>query len=206
MAGDVLRTVLEWLAGFGPGGLYLAALLLAAAETAIFADLLVPGEVGLALVGAAAATVEDASVVAVAAAAAVGATLGDCISFAVGRRWGTGLLARGERRSRGLERARRTFERHAGGAVFLARWVGVLRAVVPVVAGASSMSVRRFLGWNVAASITWASVVVGVAYGVGPRAVELVDRAGWALAAVALAVVLVVVWRRRSQSPTPASP
>jgi membrane-associated protein len=199
--GDALRAVLDWLAGFGPTGLYVAALLLAAAETAIFLDLLVPGEVGLALVATAAASADDVSVVVVVAAAAVGATIGDCVSFAVGRRWGTSLLERGERRVHGIERARRAFDRHAGGAVFLARWVGVLRAVVPVVAGSSSMSVRRFLVWNVAASITWASAVVGVAYVAGPRAVEIIDRLGWGAAAiVVIGIAGLVLYRRVRRS------
>jgi membrane-associated protein len=202
--GDVLQTVLDWLAGFGPVGLYAAALVLAFAETAIFADLLVPGEVGLALVGAATATADDASVVLVAAAAAVGATLGDCVSYAVGRRWGTSLLAKGERRHGSLVRAREAFERHAGGAVFVARWIGVLRAVVPVVAGASKMPFRRFLVWNVAASITWASTVVGVAYVAGPHAVRFVDRAGWVLVALLVAGAAWYLWRRRAAATTPA--
>ena len=194
--GDLIRELLDRMADIGPVGLCVAAFLLAAAETAVFADLLVPGEVGLALVGAAAAE-GDVHIAAVIAAAAVGATVGDSISFVVGRRWGTTLIARGERRLRSLERSRQAFERHAGAAVFLGRWVGVLRAVVPVVAGASGMSVHRFLAWNVLASCTWTSAVLTAAYVGGPHAVELIDRAGWlGLALVSLAVIALVLWRR----------
>jgi membrane protein DedA with SNARE-associated domain len=160
----------------------------------------------------AAAERADAPLAAVVVAAAIGATCGDCISFAIGRRWGTALLDRGQRRLKAVEHAHEAFARHAGAAVFLGRWVGMLRAVVPVVAGASSMSVRRFLAWNVLASVSWTAAVLTAAYVGGPHAVELVDRIGWAgLALVVVMIVVLVVVRRRRSGPSdladePAAP
>jgi membrane protein DedA with SNARE-associated domain len=83
--------------------------------------------------------------------------------------------------------------------VFLARWVGALRAVVPFVAGLGRLRVATFVGWNVAASLAWASVVVLLGWGFGERVASVVDRVGLGLSAVVvLALIGAWWWRRRS--------
>ena len=203
-----MSELLESLGGLGTPGLCLAVFLLAFGETAILLDLAVPGEVGLVVAGAAAATA-DHPLVAVIAAAALGAMLGDATSYAVGRRWGRGLLDRFRvtRRRFGpaVERSERYFARHGGRAVFVGRWIGALRAVVPFVAGVSRLRVRSFLAWNVAASLLWATaaVMVGATFGEPvSRAVDQVSSAVSIAAVAVLGLVLVAQHHRRVRSPS----
>ena len=130
----MLTGILDHLGGMGTVGLCLALAFLAFGETAIFMDLVVPGEVGLVVAGAA-ATSGHHPIALVIAAAALGALAGDTTSEAVGRRWGRTLIDRFEFTRRRLhalvDRSERYFDQHGGRAVFIGRRIGALRAVVP---------------------------------------------------------------------------
>lgn len=192
MANDLIDLVAE----VGGPALLLLTLAIVFAESAILLDLLVPGEVGLVIAGAAAAQA-DVPLVAIIGAAAIGAVLGDTAGYWLGRTVGP-AGARRWRWSRAhvqprLERARAHFDRHGGVSVALARWVGALRAVVPVVAGAAGLPYPRFLAWSVPAAVAWAAVVGGIGFHFGDDAADAVDDAGRWISAVVVGA-LVVVW------------
>jgi membrane protein DedA with SNARE-associated domain len=196
--GDAL---IDGVADLGPVGLHLAVAGLAFGETAMFLDLVVPGEVGL-VVGGAAAARSGVGLPGLVAAGALGATLGDSVSYALGRAAGAGRLPgshwvlRHSTRSR--PDAEALFARHGGRAVFLGRWVGALRAVVPFVAGFAGMRYRSFLPWNVAASVLWVGTVVCLGAAFGDDIASVVDRVGLAVSALAvIALAGVFVSRRR---------
>src|SRR5207247_1013617 len=101
-----------------------------------------------------------AVLIVVAVAAAI---VGDSIGYEIGRVMGAPLRRSRLGRKVGDERWERAAEyvRAKGGrAVFLGRWVGVLRALVPTLSGMSGMRYRTFLPANVAGAITWAPAVV----------------------------------------------
>src|SRR2546430_89094 len=92
-----------------------------------------------------------------------------------GRRWerrGPARAARGGVAQ--LGRAEAWFARHGGKTILLGRFVGFLRALAPFVAGASVMPYRRFLPYNAAGAVLWATGFVLLGYGldVGWRRVE----------------------------------
>ena len=89
-----VEDLLDEIASIGGGWLLLAAFLLAFAETALFADLIVPGEVGLIVAGAAAARGDDPHLAPLIVAAAIGATLGDSAGWLLGRTVGTDFVER----------------------------------------------------------------------------------------------------------------
>lgn len=207
MIGGFVDGLLDALGDLGPGFLHLAIAGLAFAETALLLDLLVPGEVGMVLAGAAAHRAE-VQLPGLVLAGAVGAALGDSCSYGLGRLVAAGRLpgtARALQRVQpSLRRAESFFARRGGAAVFLARWVGALRAVVPFVAGAARMPYGTFLAWNVAASVGWVATVVTSGWVLGSAVAVTVDRVG-AVVSV-LAVGGLVVWfpamRRRRARPT----
>jgi membrane-associated protein len=86
--------------------------------------------------------------------------------------------------------------------VFLGRWVGALRAVVPIVVGAAGMPLRRFLPWNVLASVTWATTVVSIGYVFGRHIGPSVERVGLAISAVVVTALALRWWRRRRRAST----
>jgi len=149
--------------------------LLAALEASAFVGLFVPGELAM-LVGGYLAYQGRASVGVMIAVAVVGAVVGDSAGYEIGRHFGDhlhrGRLGRriGEER---WARAERYLLTHGGRAVFFGRFVGVMRALVPALAGASHMPYRRFLAWNVLGALIWAPglVLTGVAAGSSYRRV-----------------------------------
>lgn len=165
--------------------------------------MLVPGEVGLVAAGAAAAQ-NGTPIALIIVAASLGAVAGDTGGYLIGRRFGADVIEnwRFARWLRpGLKRARRYFDRRGGAAVAGARWVGALRAVVPVVAGTARMPAPRFAAWDAPSAVAWCAVVVTVGFVWGDDIADLVDRIGLGISAVvviALIVAFVIVKRRRS--------
>jgi membrane-associated protein len=161
--------------------LVVAAFLLGFAESAFGLDLIIPGELGMAVSGAAAAH-NQVPFPLMAVVAVLGCIAGDSAGYWLGRRFGTDVVCRWRftrrRLGRGLARADDYFDRHGGLAVFAGRWIGALRAVVPVVAGAAKMPFGRFLLWDIPAIISWAVSVVAVGYFLGEPVAEQIDEYG----------------------------
>jgi len=197
---SLAERLLDNIAELGPVVLHLVVFFLAFSETALFLDLLIPGEAGMVVAGAAAARA-GASLPTMILAAAAGAIAGDTVSYLIGRRWGMALIQRWEPVRRRLEprteRAHDFFERHGGAAVFFGRFVGVVRGVIPAVAGMAEMPYRRFLAWNVVASLAWTAAVISAGYLLGRNVEKVVSRVGLAITLVVVVAVVTVWWYRR---------
>lgn len=135
--------------------------LMAFAEGLTLVGLLIPGVVMLTAAGAlVAAGVLDFWTVYLAIAG--GAILGDATSYWLGRRYGERVFRlwpfsrRPELRSRGEA----FFHRHGSKSVFLARFIGPLRAVVPTTAGMMAMPHRKFQTFNVLSALIWAPLLM----------------------------------------------
>lgn len=91
------------------------------------------------------------------AAAILGSVLGDWVSYWVGRQIGPSIYYRrplaGHRQL--VARARLLFRRFGLVSVFFGRFLGPIRATIPVVAGVMRMDQRRFQTANVASAIVW---------------------------------------------------
>lgn len=174
---------------------------LAMAETAAFAGLAVPGETAV-VIGGVVAFEGRIPVAAMAAAASVGAILGDSIGFYFGRRLGTRVLGGRLGRLLGKDRVESTMRRiKAGGirAVILGRFVGVLRAVMPFAAGASGMAYGRFLVASVIGATAWGVGFTLLGYAAGnswQRVEHYVGRASTVLAVVLVTIVVLVLAAR----------
>lgn len=188
---------------------YLAVAALAALEASAFVGLLVPGELAL-LAGGYIAHQGNARLDVMMAAAAVGAIVGDSIGYEIGRHFGAGLQRSRLGRKVGVERWARAeayLEAKGGRAIFAGRFIGVLRALVPAVAGAAHMRYRRFLAWNALGAVIWASGMVAAGYAAGPsyrRVEHYAGRAGLVLALVAAAIAAVLLaarWIARHPEP-----
>ena len=191
----IAGSILDGVARLGAVGLHAAVAGLAFGETAVFLDFIVPGEVGMVVAGAAAERT-GVPLVTMILAATVGATIGDSVSYGIGRRWGRPLLCRYEvvrtRMAPKIERAEGWFDERGGAAIFFGRFVGALRAVVPLAAGIGRMPYGRFLPWNIAASLLWGGITVTLGYVAGEHIASFVDRTGWAISGVV--VVGALVW------------
>jgi membrane-associated protein len=196
----MIEDLLDRVAELDTHWFLLLAFFLPFGETVALLDALVPGEVGLVLIGAAAAEAE-VSLGAVIGIGALGAFLGDSTSWYIGHRWGTTLVTRWEpvrrRMEAPLRRTEAHFAKYGGQTVFAGRFVGALRALVPLVAGTSGMTYRAFLPWNAAASLLWVSAMVVLGAVFGQAIASAVDRFGIVLTALVVVVVVGLVIRHR---------
>jgi membrane protein DedA with SNARE-associated domain len=155
-----------------------------------------PGETAL-LAAAIAAKQGDLSIFWVIFAAACGAIIGDNIGYWIGRKGGRRLLeADGPfhaRRMALLVHGDRFFADHGPKAVFIGRWVALLRVTAAVLAGANRMDARKFFIWNAAGGIAWATSVGLAGYLLGATAEQLIHRFGiWAGVAGGLVLVTIL--------------
>ena len=195
--------MIEFVARLEGATLVLVVLAVVAAESLVITDIVAPGEVGLVVAGAAAAH-NGTPVGWVIAAATVGAIAGDSVGFMLGRRYGDQVVDRWRwtRRLRpSLDRARHSLERRGAFTVAAARWVGALRALVPVVAGTARMPVGRFYAFDAPSAAAWSATVVTIGFVWGDDLAGIVDRIGLGISVVVVAaiVVAVIVVRRRRQ-------
>jgi membrane protein DedA with SNARE-associated domain len=119
-----------------------------------------PGTTALIAAALYAATSHGLPIVGVIGAGALGALAGTSAGFVLGRWGGEKLLLRLAHRLRrspaSVQELRREFAAHGGGWLFVGRFVSGLRNITGLLAGASGMSVRRFLPLSAAAALAWA--------------------------------------------------
>lgn len=93
-------------------------------------------------------------------AAVSGAIVGDGFSYWLGHRYGDRLRLLWPLKSHPalFESGQAYFARNGSKSVFLARFLGPLRAIVPVIAGISGMPATQFYIVNVLSALAWAAV------------------------------------------------
>ena len=93
---------------------------------------------------------------------------GDTTSFFIGRRLGREFVLRhGPRVGISQERFEQVedyFSRHGGKTIFIGRWIGIVRALAPFIAGSSGMRYRGFVPYSILGTGLWASVHILVGY------------------------------------------
>ena len=100
------------------------------------------------------------------------AVMGDNLTYFIGRRVGTPLLAWLERQKRfrwispqALERGRTYFRRRAAWAIFITRFlIVVLGGAINLLAGLEQYPYRKFLFWDVSGQILGAIISLGLGY------------------------------------------
>lgn len=104
-----------------------------------------------------------------AAAAIVGAILGDGLSYWLGHRYHDAIRRMWPLRNHPglLDRGHAYFVANGGKSIFVGRFLGPLRAIVPVVAGMSNMPPARFYAMNVLSAFAWAAahLLPGILFG-----------------------------------------
>ncbi|RBW49481.1 bifunctional DedA family/phosphatase PAP2 family protein [Marinobacter sp. F3R11] len=149
-----------WLSA-NPGWLSFALFSTAFVESLAVAGIIVPG-VALLFAIAALAAQTGMPLMPVLAWAGLGAIAGDTVSFAIGRLF-QGRLTSVWPLSRYPElitKGEHFFHSHGGKSVIIGRFVGPIRPVIPLIAGALLMSWRRFLTFNIGSAIGWAPVYI----------------------------------------------
>ena len=174
------------------------------AETGLLAGFFLPGDSLLFAAGVlVAAGAIHLPLWLVAAGAVLAAVVGDQVGYLVGRRFGPRVFSR--RSSRWLSRdhvarAEAFSDRHGPKAVVLARFVPVVRTLVPAVAGMGRMPRRRFTAYNLAGGLVWAVGMLWAGFSLGgiPFIAGHIELLALAVAAASLVPAGVALLRRRA--------
>ncbi len=146
---------------------YLLVGVFAFAETGAFVGLVVPGETVM-LLGGAVAGQGAIDIYLLIAVAWFSAWLGDTTSFFVGRRLGREFVIRHGPRvgisHQRFEKVEDYFSRHGGKTIFIGRFISLVRAFAPFIAGSSGMSYRAFVPYSILGTGLWASAHILVGY------------------------------------------
>ncbi len=139
------------------------------------------------------------------------AIVGDNIGYLLGRRYGRSVFtAPGpfmNQRVRGIRYGDGFFERHGPKAVFIGRWIALVRFATAWLAGINHMRFKQFFFWNALGGITWGVTYGLVGYYGGQAAANVLAEAGIIGFAVLLVlpVVIYVIVKRRERRATERS-
>jgi membrane-associated protein len=167
---------------------------LAFLETGAFVGLIAPGETAIVLGGVVASS-GHVSLPLVVAVAWVFAFLGDLASFWLGRRLGRRFVySRAWLPHARVEQVERFYLRHGAKAIFVGRFIGLVRAVSPFLAGASGLSLRGFVPWSLLGCLVWVTAFTLLGYVAG---VSVTHVATYAVLGLAVLAAGALVWHTR---------
>ncbi len=157
---DTIAALFDWISA-NPGWAGVGVFLVAFFESLALVGLILPGAAMMFGIGAMVGT-GALPLWPTLAWAAAGAIAGDGTSFWLGRRYHMQIKTMWPLRNHPELIARSTdfFYRHGGKSIFLGRFIGPIRPVIPAVAGMLEMPTRRFLLFNIISGILWAPVYV----------------------------------------------
>jgi membrane protein DedA with SNARE-associated domain len=136
-------------------------------ETAFFLGLVAPGEFSV-ILGGFVAGQGEIDVFLLGAIVFVCAAAGDTTGFLLGRWLGRGFLLRHGRSfgitEKRLAQVERFFREHGNKTIVLGRFLGLVRALAPFLAGSSNVPARRFVPIDLVAAALWSVTFVTLGY------------------------------------------
>lgn len=94
----------------------------------------------------------------------VAAVLGDAVNYSIGHYLGERAYNIKWIKKEHLDKTHAFFEKHGGKAIFLARFVPIVRTFAPFVAGIGRMSYAYFATYNVVGGISWVVIFTLLGY------------------------------------------
>lgn len=195
--GRKVTSITTELARLGGPLAYLLVAALVFGETAIFLGFVIPGETA-AVLGGVLASRGRVSLLVMTLLVVLAAIVGPLVGYEIGRHLGGRLLARPRlhRVAGGVDRAQSVLHRRGAVAVFLGRFIAVLRAMMPAVAGTTRLPYRTFVVYNVLSGVLWGVgyCLLGYAAGSAYAAIERTVGTGVAVAIAVVVLGAVVFW------------
>lgn len=177
-----------------------AVFLVSLAESLAVVGLFIPGSIVMFGIGALVST-EAMDLWTVLALAATGAIVGDGLSYWLGCRYHEQLrlLWPFYRYPNLLTRGEEFFRKHGDKSVFMGRFIGPVRPIIPVVAGMMGMPPQRFYLVNILSALSWAPVYIlpGVVFGASMKLAGAVATRLAVFVAILFAAVWILVWAIR---------
>jgi membrane-associated protein len=92
------------------------------------------------------------------------AFLGDTVNYSIGRYLGEGAYKIKWIKKEYFDKTHAFFEKHGGKAIFLARFVPIIRTFAPFVAGIGKMSYSYFVTYNLVGGVVWVALFTFTGY------------------------------------------
>jgi membrane protein DedA with SNARE-associated domain/membrane-associated phospholipid phosphatase len=192
---DVATTLGSWT--------YLLVGALAFLETGAFVGLVAPGEFTV-ILGGVIAGQGEVQLIPLLSLVWLCCIAGDSTSFLIGHRLGRAFLVKHGPRVKitheRLEQVESYFDRHGGKTILIGRFVGLVRALAPFIAGSSGMRYRRFIPYSIIGTGLWAATFTLLGYFFYRSFTRVADIAGRATFAfgvlIGIGVVVVLAYRR----------
>jgi membrane protein DedA with SNARE-associated domain/membrane-associated phospholipid phosphatase len=173
-------------------------------ETGAFVGLVAPGET-VVIAGGVVAGQGEIQLLPLIGLVWLCAVLGDTTSFYIGRRLGRRFLERHGPRLKitpeRLEQVEGYFARYGGRTIVIGRFIGLVRALAPFVAGSSGLTYGRFIPYSIVGTGLWSTTFCVLGYVFWRSFDQVAHIAGQAIfgfgVTVALIVGVVVAYRRR---------
>ena len=200
------KTLIEDIAEALGAWTYVLVGVMAFLETGAFIGLVAPGET-VVIAGGVIAGQGEIQLIPLIGLVWVCAVLGDTTSFFLGAKLGRGFLEKHGPRFKitheRLEQVDGYFERHGGKTILIGRFIGLVRAIAPFVAGSSQMAYRNFFPYSVVGTGLWATTFCVLGYVFWRSFDQVAHIAGQAIfgfgLTVAVVVGIVMAYKRRAQ-------
>lgn len=192
MQSEFVNAMFAWVAAH-PGWMSAVIFLTAAAESLTIVGVIIPGALIMFTLGAfiGLGHVDFWSAY---WWSALGAVVGDAISFWIGRVFHQGVrrVWPFTRHPEMITRSEEFFRRHGGKGVLFGRFFGPVRGTIPTVAGMMDMSWRDFMIANVVSAILWAPayLIPGMVFG---ASLDIASRVAGRLVVLIL-IIAVLLW------------
>lgn len=139
----------------------------------------------------------------------VAAVLGDAVNYSIGHYLGERAYNIKWIKKEYLEKTHAFFEKHGGKAIFLARFVPIVRTFAPFVAGIGKMSYSYFATYNIVGGLTWVTLftLMGFFFGNIPFVKANFEFVIVAIILISVVPMFVEWWkaRREARADQPAS-
>lgn len=175
-------------------------ILIVFAETGLMVGFFLPGDSLLVTAGVFAAK-GDLDILWLNVTLMAAAIIGDATGYWIGYRAGQALYSRPNSiffRREHLIKTHDFYEKHGGKTIIIARFIPIIRTFAPVVAGAATMTYRRFAVYNVVGGIGWVLSMTSIGYFLG-RAIPNIEEQIHLVVAIVIFLSLlpgVIAWIR----------
>ncbi|MEI6579148.1 MAG: VTT domain-containing protein [Eubacteriales bacterium] len=158
--------ITEWIKEYGTWIFGLIFVIIFCETGLVFLPLL-PGDSVIFAVGAIAASNPKLNVWAWFIILIIAAVLGDTVNYEIGKRFGRRIIEYKRIRlvkPENLAKADAFVAKHGGKAIFLARFMPIIRTIVPFVIGVGKLEYKKFLTYNALGGVVWVSLFLGMGY------------------------------------------
>lgn len=136
--------------------------------------------------------------------AAAGASIGDGLSFALGKHYKERIYSVSwfEKRPHVLNKGHAFFEKYGIFSILIGRFVGPIRAVIPLIAGILNMPLKQYIPINMIASILWAPAYLfpGLLFGNSMSIIPVNILEQWPIGLAILIVITLLILKLKKNN------